>query len=200
MECNENSERRDYTLAVTDDDLLYELLDEETAATRRAARVRQRWLRQAAEESATFAGLLLDLAEVGTAVSFGLRNGQRRSGRIIGLGADFVALEVGAGAGGEDHWIRLGVIASLRLAPGAVTPMAAEGDRPVTSEVELIDLLAERVADAARVLLSVGDETLSGRMVAVGSDVISIRSDDVPPTMTYVSAASLWAAVVLRSG
>ncbi|MDQ3146827.1 MAG: hypothetical protein M3R01_07820 [Actinomycetota bacterium] len=199
MESNENIERRRYTPGVAADDPLYDLLDEEAAATRRAARVRERWLRRAAEESATFAGTLLDLAEAGAAVTIHLQGGQRRGGRVVGLGADFVALRAVYGAGGEDRWIRLAAITRVRVEPGSAS-VAAEGDRPAPTEVDLLGVLADAAADASPVVLSVGDETLSGRIVAVGTDVISIRSDDGPRSITYVSATSLCEVVVLRSG
>lgn len=189
-----------YTPGVAADDPLYDLLDEEAAATRRGARVRERWLRRAAEESATFAGTLLDLAEAGAAVTLHLLGGQRRVGRVVSLGSDFVALRAVAGARREDRWIRLAAISTVRVEVGSGAPTAAEGDRPAPTEVDLLEVLAEAAAEAAPVVLGVGDETLSGRIVAVGTDVISIRSDDGPRSITYVSAASLCEAVVLRSG
>ena len=180
-------------------DPLGDLLDESAAATRRAARVRERWLRRAAEESATFAGALLDLAEAGATVTLHLHGGRRRSGMLVGLGADFVVLRAGNGGWREERFIRTDAISTVQVEPGR-GPVPAEGDRAAATDVDLLGVLADAAAEAAPVVLSVGDETLSGRIVAVGADVLSIPSDDGPRAISYVSAASLCEAVFLRSG
>src|SRR3546814_9710109 len=55
-------------------------------------RARERWLRTIAEEEATFAGVLADLAERASGVALSTTAGRRHRGSIGGLGADFVAL------------------------------------------------------------------------------------------------------------
>ena len=64
------------------------------------ARARERWLSAAAEADATFAGVLLDLAERGVAHHGRHRRGRRHQGVVQVLGADFVALRGASGARG----------------------------------------------------------------------------------------------------
>jgi len=53
------------------------------------ARARERWLHTAAEADATFGGVLIDLAERGTAVAVSTSGGRRHHGGIEVIGADF---------------------------------------------------------------------------------------------------------------
>src|SRR5688500_9679971 len=64
-----------------------------------SSRARERWLRAAADEEATFGGVLLDLAERGAPVVVAGRAGRRHRGVVRAVGADFCLLR--SADGGE---------------------------------------------------------------------------------------------------
>lgn len=156
------------------------------------ARARERWLHAAAEGDATFAGVLMDLAERGTAVALSTAGGRRHHGRVEVLGADFVALRLAAGG---EVLLALSALTSVRTAPRSDT---AVGERVVTTELRLVEVLAELAAERARVLLVPTDATASvtGELRAVGQDVVTVRTDGEPTATAYVALRSV-AEVVL---
>src|SRR4051812_32434559 len=96
-----------------------------------AARARERWLVQAAEESATFSGVLLDLAERAAPVVVIGHGDRRHRGVIAAVGADFCVLRTPAG---RDVLVAFRGISSARLDAGAGAP---SGDRAVHVDVAL---------------------------------------------------------------
>ncbi|MGQ0618167.1 MAG: hypothetical protein ACT4PW_14460 [Acidimicrobiia bacterium] len=137
-----------------------------------AARSRRRWLDQAAQESATFAGVLLDLAESRVPVVVQGVGGRRHRGTIEVVGADFCGLRPDTGPE---------VLLSF-AATGAVWPETGTsgpvGDRVVHLDANLADALAVLAADRPRVLVvtTTGDG-LSGELRSMGRDVVSVRLD-----------------------
>lgn len=146
------------------------------------ARARERWLHAAAEADATFAGVLLDLAERGTAVAVSTSGGRRHHGGIEVLGVDFVALRL---ASGGEVLLALAAVTAVRTAPLAD---AALGERVVTTELRLADVLAELAVEQVRVLLVSADgaESVAGELRTVGQDVVTVRVDGEPPATAYV--------------
>lgn len=151
------------------------------------ARTRERWLHAAAEADATFGGVLLDLAERGTAVAVSTSGGRRHHGAIEVIGADFVALRLASGA---EVLLALATVGAVRTAP---LVDAALGERVVTTELRLVDVLAELGAERARVLLVPADgaESVAGEVRAVGRDVVTIRTDGEPPATAYVPLGAI---------
>lgn len=151
------------------------------------ARARERWLHAAAEADATFAGVLLDLAERRTPVAVTIRGGRRHHGSLEVIGADFVALRTG---GGAEVLLVLTAITSVRTAP---LVGATVGERVVTTELRLSEVLAELTAERARVLLVSADgrDAVAGELQAVGYDVVRVRTDADPPATAYVPAAGI---------
>ncbi|MEQ1786455.1 MAG: hypothetical protein ABL966_05335 [Acidimicrobiales bacterium] len=151
------------------------------------ARARERWLHAAATADATFGGVLVDLAERGTALSVSTTRGRRHHGRIEVIGADFVALR---GPGGGEVLLALAAVASVRTAPLVET---AGGERVVTTALRLTEVLAELTAERARVVIATGDgtEAVVGELRAVGYDVVTIRTDADPPGSAYVPVAAI---------
>lgn len=151
------------------------------------SRTRERWLQAAAEADATFSGVLLDLAERGTAVAVSTSCGRRHHGGIEVLGADFVALRL---ATGGEVLLALAAVAAVRTAPLVDTAL---GERAVSTELRLADVLAELAAERARVLLVTvdGTESVAGELRAVGHDVVTIRSDGDPPATAYVAVGAI---------
>lgn len=151
------------------------------------ARARERWLQAAAEADATFAGVLLDLAERRVAVAVTTTVTRRHHGCIEVLGADFIAVRT---ATGGELLVSLHAISSVCTAP-LVEP--AVGERPVTTELRLTDVLAELAGERARVVLvpGGGGDAVSGELRAVGGDVVTVRTATDPPGTAYVLVPNL---------
>ena len=164
-----------------------ELLDDARTAEDRRARRSERLLRTAAEESATLAGSLLDLAERGAPVRIATASKRRHVGRIQLVGLDFLVV--------GDAWIALAAVATVGVVEGGAT---ATGDRPGT-DLLLIEALA-RVAPERPQLAVVtrGGEVAAGRLLAVGADVLTLRLDGDGGT-AYVPAAAVL-EVLFRPG
>jgi hypothetical protein len=139
-------------------------------------------LRTIAEEEATIAGVLVDLAERCAGVALSTTAGRRHRGSIGALGADFVALRPASGA---EVLVAMGAISVVRTLP-AEDPAA--GDRAVSTELTLADVLAELAADRERVLLvtRAGSDSVTGEIRSVGRDVVVLRADTDLPATAYV--------------
>lgn len=157
-----------------------------------AGRARERWLQAAAESDATFGGVLLDLAERGTALTLGLADGRRHQGVVVVLGGDFAALRL---ARGGEVLVTLSAIATVRTAPGADP---AVGERVTTTGLRLADVLAELAAERARVLLvpTRGADPVAGELRSVGRDVVTLRADGEPPTTAYLRLGAVAEVVI----
>lgn len=143
-------------------------------------RARQRWLRIQAEESASFSGTLLDLAERGRTVGLDVGD-QRLRGRIVGLGADFLALR----SDRDQHVIvrtdRIGVV---RSEPGEP---AVAGDRTAVVDADLAGVLAPLAAERPEVLVRTRAGTLvRGELRSAGTDLLRLRVPGEPPTPAWV--------------
>jgi hypothetical protein len=150
----------------------------EDAAARRS---RERWLRQAAEEEATLAGVLADLGERGTPVVLRTGSGRSHQGEVRVVGADFVALRTGTG----DVVVATAALGVVRHAPGAAP---VTGDRAVTTELHLADLIGQLAAERERVLLVTldGHDAVAGEVRSVGRDVVVVRPDGERRGAIYV--------------
>jgi hypothetical protein len=147
-----------------------------------AARARARWLRLQAEESATFAGVLVDLAERHTGVTVHGHAGRRRRGVVALVAADFCALRTDAG---REVLIAYRGVSSIRPDVRAEVPV---GDRTVRAELGLAEMLNIVAADRPRVLITtlVDSEGVAGELRSVGRDVVAIRTDGDGRVPTYV--------------
>jgi hypothetical protein len=147
-----------------------------------AARARERWLKQAAEESATFAGILLDVAERAVPVVVVARGERRHRGVIAAVAADFCILRTPTG---HDVLLALAGIASVRI---DATSSAPTGDRAVHVDLGLAEALAALAADRPRVLVVTGAGTdgVAGELRAVGIDVVTVRLVGDPASNAYV--------------
>jgi hypothetical protein len=146
------------------------------------ARSREHWLRAAADADATFSGVLLDLAERGVALAMATVAGRRHRGVVQVLGADFVALRVAAG---REVLLATRAIASVRTSDSAG---ATAGERVVTTDLRLADVLGELASDRTRARLFVLDasDAVSGELRSVGQDVVTIRTDGEGRGAAYV--------------
>ena len=165
------------------------------------ARVRERWLRRQAEEEATFAGALLDLAERQVGVVVTTTANRRHTGVVEAVGADFVALRA---AGGRTAIVALRSVAAGGTGgsgDGRLRALGSRDERPSRSvTVGLTDVLAHAAANHPRVLVHAGTAAVVGELRTVGTDVISVHTDGDPSANVYLSLASVSEVSFLDSG
>jgi hypothetical protein len=149
-----------------------------------AARSRERWLRRQAEEEATLAGVLCDLAERRIPVVVQTTAGRRHRGRVAAVGRDFCVLVIGDG---RELLVALAAVAVVRPEPG---PRAPTGDRALTVELGLLDALThvngERVA-----AVTTGGDTLVGEVRSVGQDVLALVLEGERRATAYLPAGAI---------
>ncbi len=147
-----------------------------------AQRGRARWARQIAAESATFAGVLIDLAERRDHVTLLLRSGRRHAGTITAVGADFVVLHSAT----ADALVSLGALAGVRTDTSATEAL---GDRHTDLSLTLAEALASLAAERPRVLVHSGPDGVAGELRRGGLDVITLRLDN--GTRSHLSTAGI---------
>jgi hypothetical protein len=176
----------------------------EVAARRRA---RERWLRQQAEEEATFGGVLIDLGEHGVEVALHTRTGRAHRGRVGVVGADFVGLLPSSPGLGGSHGVPVGdevlvsldSVTSVRMQAGA---RLVTGDRVLTSRLSLAEVITGLAAERERVVLVLAEagETVAGILQSVGQDMVVVRlADGMPgarPPTAYVALAAIVEVVI----
>lgn len=153
-------------------------------------RVRSRWLRLQAEEEATLAGTLLDLAERGQPVVFDVGD-QRVRGTLSGIGADFVALRSDRD---QQVLVRSTAISVVRAEPGAgdVLGDRTPADGSPTVDVGFDAVLGPLAADRPDVLIrTVTGGSVRGRLTRAGVDVLRLLVDGDPPAATWVPTAAV---------
>ncbi len=169
-------------------DPLVELLDEGRTGDRVAARSRERWLRRAAEEGATWAGLLVDLAERGAAVVIHTQAGRRHHGVLVSVGADYCVVRTDIGA--EPH-LRLDALASVRIGSGERHAVPAGDRRPVV-DLLFIEALGRVVEERPRLVLVMrGGDQMAGELRSVGADVVTLALDGGRDHLCFVAAAAI---------
>jgi hypothetical protein len=148
-----------------------------------AARARERWMRQQADESATFVGVLMDLAERRTPVVIHGRAGRRHRGTIVAVGMDFCAVRTSSG---RDVLLAYSGIGSVRPDSRGSAP---SGDRIVHVDLALSGMLSVLAADRPRVLVmtTADADGLAGELRSVGRDVVTLRLDGEPRASAYVA-------------
>ncbi len=156
-----------------------------------ARRARQRWLERQAEEDATLAGVLLDLAERGGPIVVRTNGAATIRGPVVAVGADFVAVrEHGLG----DVLVPHGSICTVRAAPGE-RPVV--GERAAAFEVVLAEALVELAADRPPVRVGAAGAEFRGRLRSTGRDVIAITTDGERTDRIHVALSSLDHLVLL---
>lgn len=169
-------------MAEPTDDLLAQLgrwAAEQQVSQAAAGRSRTRSLLDQLASSATWAGVLLDLAEAGTAVEVTV-GAHRLPGRLVGIGQDFAALEPPSGL---PVLVRFSAITSLAAptAPPAgpqrrslAAPQA--GSRRPAVELSFVSALEALVGEAAPLRVLTAAPPIEGDAVALGEDILTLRS------------------------
>jgi hypothetical protein len=152
-----------------------------------ANRARERSLRDQAAATATWVGVLVDLAEQAAPVTVVVA-GQRRSGRLVGVGRDFCVLQ---GEHGRAALIRLPEISQLWPDIRALDEPPA-GDRSPSIDLPLISALALLADERSPVgLISGGGLETVGELVAAGDDVLTVRTAPPARRLVYVPLDSV---------
>ena len=153
-------------------------------------RVRERWMQIQAEEEASFAGTLLDLAERHRPVTLDVGD-QRLRGAIAGIGADFVVLRTDRG---QHVIVRTDAIDAVRGEPGGVD---VRGDRSAALDVTLAGVIGPIGADRPDVLVRTRSGVIvRGQLRSAGTDVLRLRVEGDPPTPTWVPLEQVAVLVV----
>jgi hypothetical protein len=163
---------------------------EERSAQAAADRSRQRWLRQQAGESATWLGLLVDLAERQVDLAVALRSGGRTlHGRVTGVAKDFCVVADRTAS----TIIALAHVATVRCPPPSdrrIEDVPATGDRPAPLAMTLGDVLDALSGARAVVRIGlVGADPLRGVLVGAGVDMASLRPTGSDLLVHIASAA-----------
>jgi hypothetical protein len=137
------------------------------------SRSRERSLREQAVSSATWSGALLDLAEARSAVTVSVGSA-RLSGTLEAVGADFCVLR----AGRRPVLVRLARLVTVW--PEARAPRhPPAGSRFPSLELSMAAALSMLAEDRVPVTLRLtGDQFVSGDLVAVGEDIVTLREPE----------------------
>lgn len=158
-------------------------------------RARTSWLARQAEEEATLAGVLTDLAERGRPVVVSVRGGGRHRGVLRLVGVDFCALQTPTGA---DVVVAFAAVTAVAAQPGETAVTGDRGDLAATTLGHALAALAG-AGRRVRVLALGGGDALSGELRSVGRDVVALRLDGTGGTV-YVPLASLAEVSLTESG
>lgn len=150
------------------------------------SRVRERWLRQQAAESATLAGVLLDQAEAGAEVAVRTAAGHVLGGTVAAVGRDFAVVRSPAG---RSTFVALAAVASVRSSPARRAD--ASGDRSPPIGVSLADVLLRLSGDQPTVRIVAGAETVAGILRWVGADVALLEVGGEPPVLAHIPLAAV---------
>jgi small nuclear ribonucleoprotein (snRNP)-like protein len=144
--------------------------DDETARLARS-RSRARWLHQQAAESATLAGVLLDLAEHRVVVT--VETGARaHTGSLVAVSTGVCVLQEIDDA---EHHLALVPLATITM---LVPPVQAHGDRVPNLQLDLAGVLAGLAADRPTVSLELeSGKRVTGVLETVGMDIVNLRVD-----------------------
>jgi hypothetical protein len=160
---------------------------DQRVAAAASERSRERSLRDQAGASATWAGILVDLAEQATIVT-AVVAGRSRRGRIVGVGRDFCVLE---SEQGRTALVLLEAISELRPESDAGRGVPA-GDREAAIDLPLSTALALLAEDRHPVATFTGAGFPStGVLLAAGQDVLTLRADPPGRRLVYVPLSAV---------
>jgi hypothetical protein len=145
----------------------------ERVAQSASERARLRALVDSSAASATWAGLLLDLAESAAEVVCTVSGGARLAGRLVGVARDFVVVERGGAGVGPPLLVRIDAIGAITPAGGAARQPA--GDRSAPLGITFSTALDALAGEGSPVTLRAADEAFTGTVTACGTDVVTLR-------------------------
>jgi hypothetical protein len=150
-------------------------------------RARERWLQDVALQEATLGGVLADLAERHAPITVETSAGRRHHGVVHVIGADFAALRTRPST---EVVVSLAAIEVVRTAPSVDATL---GDRMLSTELRLADVLERLAAERAQamVVLRRGDQAVIGQLRSVGHDVVVVRAPGADQGTAYVPIAAI---------
>lgn len=175
---------------------LHRLVSDAAADVAARERAHERVLRETAELESTFIGVVLDLAEQGTAVVVRTAAGRTHRGKVIGVGAGAIAVR---DDGRPPVLIATAAVTSVRPhAEPDGRPRDVSGGRPAPLDLSLVRLLAVLAEERPRVQVScAGEEPLAGELRSVGTDVLTVRLDGDRRLLAHVPVAAVADVVLL---
>ncbi|HUJ65470.1 MAG TPA: hypothetical protein VLX59_08035 [Acidimicrobiales bacterium] len=158
----------------------------ERASAAAGNRARERRLRDQAAASATWAGVLVDLAEAAATVVVRL-GALTCTGRIVAVARDFCVIEP---TSGRPSLIALAAISALSPQQTGQSPPA--GDRQPHLSLSMAGALAALAEERTPVGLTLAhDVHVEGELAAVGEDVVTLRNEAPARRPVYVRLASI---------
>jgi hypothetical protein len=165
------------------------------AADQRAAeavdrRTRERFLRDQVIGSATWIGLMVDLAERSALVSLRVSS-QRLRGRVVGVGRDFCVLDQPSGRAALVALGALTVVAPEEAPPSRVG--APGGSRESGLQLSLAAALAALAEERSQLaLVLAGGHQVEGTLIGAGEDVLTLKTDGQAQRLAHVPLAAVW--------
>jgi hypothetical protein len=161
---------------------------DERAGEAARSRARRRSLGRQAAESATLAGLLVDLAERRASVTIATAGG-RHEGQLVATASGICVVHLAAGDA---------ALISLAAITHVTTPqILAIGERTPPLDLDLAGALAALAADRPSVQLELsGGERVAGVLDTVGVDLVSLQCHG-PPRQTALIALDAVSACLL---
>lgn len=171
--------------------------------------MRERWLRTQAEEDASFADVLVDLAERGSEATLRTVGGRAHTGRVLSVGRDFVAVRTATAPLTLLPLAMVAVVTVVTEPPaspsGGPGPALDEGSGGAdgygdhSTATGLADVLAQAAGHRPRLSVDVAGQQLVGELRSVGRDLITLRPTD-RPGLAFVTLQSVSAISFLDSG
>ena len=153
-----------------------------------AARARQRWLRQQADEQADFISLLVDLRERAASTTVVTGGGRTHRGRITIVGRDCLMVVTTRG-----HTILVAASAVLAVRPDDErTVMLGVDTRPPGTE-SMAEVVRRAAIDRPTVTVHMtgASEPVVGELHACGLDVMALLLAGDPPAPVYLKLTSV---------
>lgn len=153
-----------------------------------AERSRTRLLQDQAAATATWAGLLVDLAERRSDVTVSVRAGPAVSGRLVATARDFVVVENRRAVPVMVRTDAVTAVAPSGVGTGAERP---GGHRPPPLDLTLAGALDALAGERAPVVVRAGSDLITGWVVACGQDVVTIRAEGAGARPVYLPVSSV---------
>jgi hypothetical protein len=161
--------------------------DERTARAA-ADRARDRSLVDQSSATANWTGLLVDLAEARAEVVLAARGGLTRSGRLVGVAADFVVLER---TGRGPVLVRTAGLETVTPAgPGG--RLARAGERGAPSELTLAAALEALAGERAPAQVQTSGQAVAGIIAGCGEDVLTVKPGGTGRLVYVAIDAVVW--------